>query len=75
MTIHENAIETGGFIGSLSGVPPLINCAWDADNYAHAIGRYGLSYGLMLADQSWGTDEADNTNFFPKEHVVYAQGT
>ena len=79
-----NIYTTGGFIGQYDDAfytdktfAELKNCAWFSDLYSVAIGNAtSVSTPIaLLATNSNGTDEPDNTKFYPKTHAVYAQGT
>ncbi len=68
----------GSFIGYLSGTTitdQLSNCSHLIDSILNAVGYYHhttLPVATLLGN-SWGTDETDNTEFYSKNHTVYAQ--
>lgn len=67
----------GGFAGYIYNgyLINIKNCSWYKSASANAIGDYNGSPIALLATNSNGTDESDNTKFYYKNHKVYAQGT
>jgi hypothetical protein len=89
MDLASGSINTGGFIGYLipnafGSTGSIDNCAWYTSQHSLAVGTFRdfTSAGVytehavdLLADESWGTDEPDNTKFqTTTDHVVFDQG-